>query len=104
MAIAQITLDKYSMYYRTPVYQVGEDIVFGLRRDSIPPDVTDRIIEVTQPQANRLDLISHETLGSAELWWVIAELNHLMDPMVDADVGAKLRIPTRERVSNLLTS
>lgn len=42
---------------------------------------------------NRLDLISYKFYKTPFLWWVIASVNHIDNPMV-VDVGIVLRIPS----------
>jgi hypothetical protein len=104
MANEQVTLDKYSMFIRTPVYRVGEDIVFGLRREVVMPDVTDVVIEVTQAMDGRLDVLAFELYGTSDLWWVIAELNQITDPMTEVKQGVELRVPRSERLFNILST
>lgn len=90
------------MFTGTPIYQVGSDLVFGLRRDSIVPDDTDVTVEVTQTWENRLDLLSFELYGTTALWWIIADLNNMTDPMFQAPAGTQLRVPQKDRVFGLL--
>lgn len=49
---------------------------------------------------NRLDLISYKFYGTVFLWWAIAVMNHLDNPM-KVDAGIVLRIPA---ASNLYDS
>lgn len=92
------------MFGTTPVYSVGGEVVFGLRRDSIIADETDSILEVTKPWEDRLDNLAFELYGDPKLWWVIAELNHILDPFTEIKVGTELRIPRKERLMHLLES
>lgn len=96
----KIELPIHSAYINTPVYQVGTDIYFGLLRDPIVQDATDMQYQVTQGFENRLDLISNNFYGTPNLWWVIAMVNDINDPMLGVDIGTKLRIPTKTRLAN----
>jgi len=87
------------MFASTPVYQAGEDVVFGLMRDAVIPDATDTIFTVTQASESRFDLISDAFYGTPHLWWVIARVNNILDPLLGVAAGTTLRIPTRERMS-----
>jgi hypothetical protein len=92
------------MFIRTPVYRVNGTVVFGLRRDVVPPDVTDRVVEVTQPMEDRTDLLAFEFYGATELEWAIWEMNHIVDPMTEIKHGVQLRVPTRDRLFNILST
>lgn len=41
----------------------------------------------------RPDLIAHEAYGRTELWWVIADINDIRQPIFDLVIGQELRIP-----------
>jgi hypothetical protein len=99
---AKLQLKQNSAFSNTPVYQVGSDVVFGLRRTVIPPDPTDFIVQVTQGLIGRLDLIAYEVYGSVELWWVIAEANQIVDPLTEVTLGYELIMPTANRVKHIL--
>lgn len=66
--------------------------------EELPELPTDRFYEVTQEFAHRLDLISLKYYGTAQLYWVIAFANKMIDPIAETVVGVKLRIPDREYV------
>lgn len=88
------------MFRSTPVIRVGGDIVLGLMRAPVAIDQTDAVFEVKQGVTNRLDLISNHFYQTPELWWVIALVNNLFDPMAGFEVGTKIRVPTRERLAS----
>ena len=92
------------MFIKTPIYNVGGTVVFGLRREVIPPDPTDRVITITKQLEGKLDLIASEIYGTTDCWWILAEANQLLDPMTEVTAGTKLRVPTKERVFNILSS
>ncbi|MEQ8821023.1 MAG: hypothetical protein RLY93_12335 [Sumerlaeia bacterium] len=70
---------------------------FGTRpRLRLPPHETDRFHVVGE--TDRIDLIAYDYLGDVELFWVIAEINHLALPMT-LTPGVTLRIPTADRLN-----
>lgn len=101
-----VELPRYSILQSTPIYRIESDtpntydIIPGLIRDPVLADATDVIYVVTQPLANRLDLISNMFYGTPELWWVLSMVNSLLDAHV-VPYGTRLRIPLRTRLTNL---
>jgi len=96
-----VTLPKYSMYQKTPVYKVGDSVVFGQWREPIVPDSSDVIYTVDVTTKNRLDIISNNFYGTPSLWWVIATVNNTIDAQSGIDVGDRLRVPIKSRLSSL---
>ena len=87
------------MFATTKVYEVGGVIGFGLMKDVIVPDATDVIYIVPSTAEFRLHLIAALFYGSPALWWVIARVNNIEDPLIGAAVGSQIRVPTRERLA-----
>ncbi len=87
----------YARELRYVDHTVGETF-FGprlpARIDEVPsaPDV-----RVVVTESTRLGALAHEHYGDAALWWVIADVNDVMDPF-NLPVGEELRIPARDRV------
>jgi len=100
MAGQRIELTNYSMFAETPIYEVGGEIVLGLMRDVVVPDNSDVLYNVPPGGTHRLDLISNEHYGTPHLWWVIARVNNLIDPLVGVVSGAIIRVPTRARLAS----
>lgn len=42
---------------------------------------------------NRLDQLANEYYGDPKLWWIIAQVNDINDPLIDLEIGMMLRIP-----------
>jgi hypothetical protein len=91
------------MFAQTPVYEVEADegklVVFGLLQDVIVPDPSDTLYTTPIGALFRLDLISQSFYGVPDLWWVIARVNGILDPLVGAARGQVLRIPTPARLA-----
>lgn len=88
------------MFSNTPVYESGGVIQYGLMKDAVVPDPTDQVFVVPPDGVERLDLISFSFFGTPELWWVIARLNNMQDPLTAVPVGTRIRIPTRQRLAS----
>ena len=48
---------------------------------------------------NRIDLISHEVYGTSMLWWAIAVMNNIENPL-EVKAGLVLRIPTIRSINS----
>jgi hypothetical protein len=100
MAGQRIALPNYSMFVKTPIYEVDNDVVFGLQVPVVIPSQNDIIYAVPAQGASRLDLISTEFYGVPDLWWVIASVNNMADPLVSVPAGTNIRVPARERLAS----
>lgn len=60
-----------------------------------PPKITpsdkDLFTKILPGEEGRLDLVSLRVYKLDQLWWVIAYLNNMIDPIADATVGKVLR-------------
>lgn len=100
MSVILVERSPYSMFAKTPVYEVGGEIVHGLMQDVVVPDATDSTFTVRGAEGGRLDSISNMFYGTPSLWWVIARANNIQDPLLDIAQGTNLRIPSRTRLAN----
>jgi hypothetical protein len=101
MAGQRIELPPYSMFTSTPIYEVDGVIVFGLMSEAVVADPTDEVWPVPPAGVPRLDLLSDSFYGTPELYWVLAEVNTELDPLVGIPAGTKIRVPTKERLAAL---
>lgn len=99
----RVQLPNFSMFAQTPVYEIGTEagteVVFGLMQDVIVPDATDTVYTVPIGALYRMDLIANAFYGVPDLWWVIARVNGIIDPLMGPALGQRLRIPTRARLA-----
>ena len=109
MGSTRIELHPYSMFGATPVYDgiavevegVRQKVIlFGMMVDSVVADATDEIFRVPAGGDARLDLIAQKFYGVPDLWWVIALVNNILDPLVGAPVGTNIRIPAKSRLAS----
>jgi hypothetical protein len=107
--MARIELPPYSMFSATPPYDgVSTEIegvpqkviVFGLLVEPVVPDASDVMYTVPQAGEHRMDLISQEFYGTPELWWVVALVNNVVDPLVGFVAGQTIRVPKKERLAS----
>lgn len=100
MASQRIELPLYSMFAKTPVYEVGGNVVFGLKEPAVVPHGSDILYTVPAAAEFRLDLLSTQFYGVPDLWWVIASVNNLIDPLVGIAPGTRIRVPTQQRLAS----
>jgi len=95
-----VTLPPFTAFGDTEIYRSKDgEVHFGLLQDSVIADSTDQLYTVTQAGEKRLDAISHLFYGTSKLWWVIAQVNGIVDPLNGVASKTELRIPTKERLS-----
>lgn len=94
--------NKSSRYVHGGVTEVGELGLEWWERQNIPTADTDTIFTVDSFHANRLDLISSAFYGEPRWWWVIAQINNILDPQQEVIEGLVISIPTRERLMMIL--
>ena len=106
--MARIELPSYSMFSATPAYDgiVAEIegvrqsiIVFGLMVPAVVADASDVLYTIPQAGEGRLDLVSQQWYGVPDLWWVVAVVNNVVDPLTAFPAGTQIRIPTKERLA-----
>ncbi len=89
------------MFIATPVYRLSdaeETIVFGLRLPALLPANGDLNVQVTAPEAGRLDLIAQQLYGQPSGWWALADVSGLIDPLAGVTTGLTLRAPAAGRL------
>ena len=102
MAGQRIQLPQYSAYTNTPIYDLGAGlIVFGLMQPVLVADPTDQLWTVPPAGVNRLDLLSNDFYSTPALWWVLASVNNMLDPLVGVPAGTQIRVPTKTRLGLL---
>ena len=78
------------------LYQEGDKQFWGGRtKIDTSPRPDDRFHTVVE--GDRIELLAHKYLGDVNLWWVIADYNDLFFCQ-ELKIGARLRIPSSERV------
>lgn len=88
------------MFAKTPVYGLGGDlVVFGLMHPAVVPNASDELWPVPPAGVPRLDLLADDFYGTPQLWWVLASVNNILDPLVSVPEGTKIRVPTKERLA-----
>jgi len=50
-------------------------------------------VSITEPDENRLDIISFRLYGDTTMWWILAEFNGLLNPF-ELEVGSKIFYPS----------
>lgn len=80
----------------------GNDFILLRNKIDIPESGEDIFLTVEGRFEKRIDLISQEIYGRADLGWIIMDVNNLREPLFDLYVGQLLRIPPLTAVLNAI--
>ena len=95
-------LQTKSRFALTKIH-IDDSVLPGAERFGlwIAPDIDmteyDQFV-VTTGNLGRLDWIANETLGDSSLWWAIAYVNGIKNPLTDMTAGMDLLIPKLEAI------
>ena len=93
-------MPAFSMFTSTPVYDLGAGlIVFGLMQPAVVPNDTDQLWTMPAAGVPRLDLLANDFYGTPALWWVLASVNNILDPLTSIPQGTPFRVPTKTRLA-----
>ena len=70
--------------------------------NTLKPDITDIFYVVDVGEEYRLDTIANKIYGSTFLWWVLALINDIRNPLTQPEAGQVLRVPTQNRIISML--
>ncbi len=92
-------LSETSRYNWSVLYQDSRNGDFWGTRQPLKllEHESDTFHVVTDADSKRIDLIAWKYYRDVRLWWVIAELNNISNPL-EIPAGTTLRIPSYERV------
>lgn len=96
------TYSNTSPYYKTPFTSGGYLDIIDLR--SIPAQADDVIYEVDARYNLRPDLLSYDTYGTVDYWWVFAVRNRslIKDPIFDLIAGKRIYLPNISTIKSAL--
>lgn len=84
-------LSRYQNYYRLTDTN-GDSYLESPEQLYIQQSANDQFYAVEKGYENRIDLISYKFYGTPLLWWAIAVMNNITNPL-DVKAGIILRIP-----------
>lgn len=92
-------MQKMSRYGKLKRYtnEDGKSYIETPRKFVIKESTKDIFYSVEKGYENRLDLISYKFYNSPFLWWAIASMNHIDNPM-KVEAGMVLRIPSMSSI------
>lgn len=91
-------LSETSRYNWSVFYDSRNGDFWGTRQPlKLREHESDTFHVVTDADSKRIDLIAWKYYRDVRLWWVIAELNNISNPL-EIPAGTTLRIPSYERV------
>tara|TARA_R100000734_G_C3315376_1_gene107311 strand:- start:2108 stop:2485 length:378 start_codon:yes stop_codon:yes gene_type:complete len=74
----------------------------NVKYPSIPLAFSDTYVYTSR--GDRYDLLAQNFYGDSNLWWIIARANPSQTPdSLIPEVGAQIRIPSKDRLSNILS-
>lgn len=99
------TLVRGSRYVSGGTTEVNKTAIEWWERSVLKTDPTDFQYVVEKQFEGRLDWITAVYLGEQNIryWWVVAMLNNILDPYTEVTTGRIIRIPTKERLQNMLS-
>lgn len=89
-------LSRYNVYRRL-INEDGDEYIETPNRIKIKETSKDSFYAVEMGCVNRLDLISNKFYGTPLLWWAIAIMNNIDNPL-DVKPGIVLRIPSLKSI------
>jgi hypothetical protein len=98
---------KRGSRYTNGVFTLNaDDKEFLILRESleIPETEQDIYLTVEGRFLQRIDLISQEVYGRADLGWVIMDINKIRQPLLDLVSGQVLRVPPLDAVLEAIQS
>jgi len=96
--------NKYSRYVGGGTTEIADGKIEWWDRNIFPADNTDIYYAVENIYAGRIDKIATAFYGEDRYWWVIAQFNNILDPLTEIVAGRVLMIPTKDRLSLMLSS
>lgn len=72
-------------------------------RKNFTDSPTDTLITLTPKYDQRPDLLAFDAYGKSSYAWVILQYNNILDPVGEFVVGAKIRLPSAQRILHQFT-
>lgn len=97
--------NRFSRYIAGGISEVANGkIEWWERSTSFTSDDTDSEYAVENRYEGRLDKIASDFFGNPRYWWIIAQINNILDPIKEITPGRIIKIPSLQRVQTLMTS
>jgi hypothetical protein len=90
-------------YVSGGVTEVSDNRLEWWERNVYTSDDNDVLYTIDQRTMGRLDIIAAMFLGESRLWWVLAQYNKILDPFAEIVPGARIYIPSAERVEAMMS-
>ncbi len=100
---------KNSVFQKTSRYvmggktEVSPEFLEWWNKTLLSNDPTDVTYILEKKFENRPDLLAYSFYGDPYLWWVICQYNAILDFNIDFVEGLVLRIPTKTRITALIS-
>lgn len=96
-----LTVNAFDRAAKINLRATGEVYHYLRIREALPPADDDE--RVVWRAGSRLERIARDAWGTPKLWWLLIDLNDLVDEWA-IPVGTELRVPSRTRIERLLST
>jgi hypothetical protein len=97
-------MNKFSRYVGGGETEIENNRIEWWERSVLEPGGEDISYTVEDFYAGRLDLIASVFYNEPRWWWIIAQYNSILDPFAEIVPGRVLLIPTKDRISAVLSA
>lgn len=94
--------NKSSRYVHGGNTEKGELGVEWWERFNFGSDESDDKVIIDAFHKGRLDLIANAFYGEPRYWWILAQINNILDPHTEVSEGRIIFVPKKERLLLLL--
>ena len=100
------TLNSYNLAQAFNVYLSDDQYFYNLLKNiSFPEDISSGLFRLVRPRPNELlPQLAFRTYRISDLWWLIAKVNNINNPLEPLDPEVELKILTNAGVTFVLNS
>jgi hypothetical protein len=104
MANSNSLFNKFSRYVGGGTTETANNFIEWWERATLDKDDSDIVYTVENFYEGRLDLIASVFYNEPRWWWILAQYNNILDPFNEVTAGRVLLIPSKERLSFMITT
>jgi hypothetical protein len=95
---------KNGRYVLGGTSEVGVQTLEWWSKAAVKRDPSDLVYFMERKYENRPDMLGYVFYGDPGLWWIIAQYNNILDPVVELVEGTLLLIPTLDRIKQVYST
>lgn len=96
--------NRYSRYVGGGATETANGRLEWWERGTLPRSDSDTVYTVENFYDGRLDMIAAVFYNEPRYWWVLAQYNNILDPVVECTAGRIILIPSKERLPLMLST